>query len=140
MGKKLTEKIEKTKSETDQLHDSVLIASLTFSFFVALISFLAGKVLIAQGFLIGVAGSLIYLRMQVLFVKNLAKKDLLSILISMLSTGRILLIAAILFVAFKRTDLFDMYATICGLVSVHLISIFVFAYGISEKKKLVAKV
>ncbi len=140
MGNNLIEKFIKSKSEADQLHDSVLISSLTFSFFVALVSFLAGKGLVAQGFLIGVAGSLIYLRMQVLFVKNLGKKDLLSILLNMLSIGRIFLIGAILFVAFKRTDLFDLYATICGLVSVHLISIFVFAYSVFDKKKLIVKV
>jgi F0F1-type ATP synthase assembly protein I len=128
-----------TSANTDELQKSILFLSLILTVIIVLISFASGEGRIAKGFLMGAGISLVYFRMQVLFVKNFAKRDLLSILISILSGGRILIIAAVLFIAVRRVDLFNLTATIAGLVSVHLISFIVFSYNAfkNDKKKLI---
>lgn len=131
------------EADTDKLNKIILIISLISAVFVSLITLVMGKPVLTKSFLLGMIGSLFYLRMQVMFVKNFSKRDLLSIMISILSGGRILIILGVLVVAFRRVDLFNLYAVIAGLVSVHLISISVFTYNIllnfkNDKKKLIA--
>lgn len=130
-----------TSANTDELQKSILFISLILTAVIVLISLTIGESRIAKGFLLGAGISMIYFRMQVMFVKTFSKKDLLSILTSILSSGRILIIAAVLFIAFRRVDLFDLTATVSGLVSVHLISFIVFSYNVFKnyKKKLIIK-
>jgi hypothetical protein len=143
MSENLENRIKKDLSaNTDELHNLILSISLILISAIVLFSFLAGKGMVARGFLLGAGVSLIYFRMQVIFVKNFSKKDIVSILTSILSGGRILIIAAVLFIAFRRIDLFDLTATICGLATVHLISFIVFMVNAFKnyKKKLIIKV
>ena len=104
----------------------IFFISIILTILVTSSYFFSGKIIEARSFLVGTITSLIYLRLQVLFINNFYKKDFLSKLISMLAAGRIILIAAILFVVFKRTDLFNFLPTILGLVSVHIISLLTF--------------
>lgn len=102
------------------------------------------KYTFVRSFALGVIGSIFYLRMQMMFVKSISKRDLLSILTLIVSGGRILIILAILFVAIKRVDLFNLYIVISGLIAVHLVSMSVFTYNIItnyllDKKKLIVR-
>ena len=130
-----------TSANTDELQKSILFLGLLLTAAIVLICLVIGKYIVARGFLLGAGISLLYFRMQVIFVKNFAKKNVLSILTSILSGGRILIIACILFIAVKRVDLFDLIATISGLVTVHLIIFIVFSYNVfkNDKKKLIIK-
>lgn len=115
----------------------IFFYSIILAILVTTSYFFSGKIIEARSFLIGTIASLVYLRMQVLFINNFYKKDFFSKLISILAAGRILIVAAILFVAFKRTDLFALLPTTLGLVSVHIISLLTFiSKAFLSKKKL----
>jgi hypothetical protein len=135
-----------SSANTDELQSSIIFKSLILTAVIVLVSSLTGKGNVARGFLLGAGISLLYFRMQVIFVKSFSKKDLLSVLMTILSVGRIFLITAVLYVAVKRVDLFDLVATLCGLVAIHLTSFIVFSLNIlknyggpSGKKKLMIK-
>lgn len=135
-------KVKNDKADTNLLNNIILLISLIMLVIVSLIGFSFGKYTFVRSFALGIAGSIFYLRMQVMFVNSLAKRDFLSILVTMMSAGRILIILGVLLVSIKRVDLFNLYFVISGLVSVHLVSMSVFTYNImtsyfADKKKLI---
>ncbi|MFN8576447.1 MAG: hypothetical protein U0354_06280 [Candidatus Sericytochromatia bacterium] len=130
------------KLTTNTLNNIILLLSIGLLFIVTIFGLFFEKYTFVRSFALGIVGSIFYLRMQVMFVNSIAKRDLFSILTLIISGGRILIILAILLVAIKRFDLFNLYFVISGLVSVHLVSMSVFTYNIItnyifDKKKLV---
>ena len=139
---KTSNKVLNTNEETGKLSKSILLLSLALLLLATLFGIVFKNYTFVRSFLLGILGSLFYLRMQVIFVRSFLKGDLLSILMTILSSGRLVIILAILLVSFIRTDLFNVLYVITGLAGVHLISISVFIYNIMvnysiHKKKLV---
>lgn len=139
---KTSNKVLNTNEETGKLSKSILLLSLALLLLATLFGIVFKNYTFVRSFLLGILGSLFYLRMQVIFVRSFLKRDLLSILMTILSSGRLVIILAILLVSFIRTDLFNVLYVITGLAGVHLISISVFIYNIMvnysiHKKKLV---
>lgn len=135
-----TNKVDKANS----LNNMILL----FNFLMLVTAIIFGlffeKYTFVRSFALGVIGSLFYLRMQIMFVKSLSKRDLISILNLIISGSRILIILAILLVAIKRVDLFNLYIVISGLIAVHFVSMSVFTYNIIanyllDKKKLIVR-
>ncbi|MBC7476346.1 MAG: hypothetical protein H7263_18840 [Candidatus Sericytochromatia bacterium] len=130
-------------NNTDKLNNKIFLISIVFTVVVLIVTLLTGKFVIAKSLLLGIIGSLLYLRMQVMFVNSFSKRNLISIFISVLSSGRILIVFGVLLVAITRSDLFNFYAVILGMISIHLISVSVFTYNIflnfkNSEKKLIA--
>ncbi len=127
-------------NNTDKLNNKIFLISIVFTVVILTLTLLTGKTVIAKSLLLGIVGSLLYLRMQVMFVNSFSKRNLISIFISVLSSGRILIVFGVLLVAITRSDLFNFYAVILGMISIHLISVSVFTYNVflnfknSEKK------
>jgi len=138
----INNKVLETNKETGKLSKPILLISLTCIFVGTLLGIIFNNYTFVRSFLLGTLGSIFYLRMQVVFVNSFLKRDLLSILMTIISSGRILIILSILLVAFKRTDLFNIFFVISGIVMVHFISGSVFIYKIitnysNFKKKLI---
>ena len=139
---KIDNKVKNDKSEMASLSKSILLLSLASLLLATLLGIIFSNYTFIRSFLFGTLGSIFYLRMQVMFVSSFSKRDFLSILVTILSGGRILIILAVLAAAIVRTDLFNVLFVIAGLASVHLISISVFIYNTIvnysvDKKKLV---
>lgn len=127
----------KTLKEVSLTSGSFLL-SLFISVFIFFLSLVLGEIVFAKSFAMGAIVSLLYFRMQNIFANNFYKKDLLSRLISVLSMGRIFIVAALLYVAFKRQDVFQPIYIIGGIMSVHLSMMlgFIFKIVFHNKKKL----
>jgi heme/copper-type cytochrome/quinol oxidase subunit 3 len=130
------------KANTSTLNNIILLISVLMLVVMTIFGLFFEKYTFVRSFALGVIGSIFYLRMQVMFVSSIAKRDLISLLTLMISGGRILIILAVLLVAIKRVDLFNLYFVISGLIGVHLVSMSVFTYNIMtdylyDKKKLI---
>lgn len=119
---------ETVLNDQKKLGLSVMIASFFVSFIILGITFFNDKLILGKSFLLGTIITLVYLRMQFIFANTMGKRDLLSIILYVFSTGRIVLFGAIIYLVAKRVDLFDVFFTILGIASVHLISFSAFIY------------
>lgn len=134
----MSNNIESKEFKGLELTSEAFLLSLSISIIVFIIALILKEISFAKSFSLGTIASLVYFRMQNLFASTFYKKDILSKLISFLSLGRFFIIGALLYLAFKRQDIFEPIYVIGGIMSVHLSMMLVFIFKIifENKKKL----
>ena len=113
----------------------VMLISLCISIGVLFFSFLFDNLMLGKSFIVGSITMIIYLRMQIIFGQTLGKRDLLSIMLFVLSSGRIVILGAILYLVAKRVDLFNISYTLLGLAFVQMTSFGVLIFNSFKKEK-----
>jgi len=113
----------------------VMLISLFVSIGVLFFSFLFDNFILGKSFIVGSITMIVYLRMQIIFGQTLGKKDLLSIMLFVLSSGRIVILGMILYLVAKRVDLFNISYTLLGLAFVQMTSFGVLIFNSFKKEK-----
>ena len=113
----------------------VMLISLCVSIGVLFFSFLLDSLMLGKSFIVGSITMIIYLRMQIIFGQTLGKRDLLSVMLFVLSSGRIVILGAILYLVAKRVDLFNISYTLLGLTFVQMTSFGVLIFNSFTIKK-----
>ena len=116
---------------------SVMLISLVFSMLFLIISFFMDNNVNGISFFVGSLSMVIYLRMQIIFGNTIGKRDLFSVLLLALSSGRIVLLGMILYLTAKRVDIFNVYYTVLGLSFTLTISFILLIYNSFKLEKTV---
>jgi len=122
-------------SETDKLLKKIVLFVAFFTLLLIVFLLISGKETQAKGFFLGSVTGLTYLKFQALYTKNMVPKNRVMQINKAISSTRLLIVFAVLFITIKRPDLFDLLFVFSGLFSTHFLSVIIFAFEIFKSKK-----